>query len=84
MYVRVRLFAIAKEVAQVDYIDLTLPDAATIGQLRAAVAERYPVLKETLARSIFAVDEDYARDDQVLPEGADVACIPPVSGGSDR
>lgn len=81
MNVQVRLFAVARDLAGVDHIELSLPESATVGQLRTALAAQCPSLSDTLQRSMIAVNEEYAQDAQVLPADADVACIPPVSGG---
>jgi ThiS family len=37
-----------------------------------------------LSKTMIAVDEEYAADDQVLAAGSRVAVIPPVSGGSSE
>jgi molybdopterin converting factor small subunit len=34
-----------------------------------------------LPHVVFAVNAEYADDASVIPPGASVACIPPVSGG---
>ena len=49
--------------------------------LRAAVERAHPELASVLRRAMIAVNTDYAGDDVVIPESAEVACIPPVSGG---
>ena len=46
-----------------------------------SLAERYPPAAELLARSAIAIDAEYATPDQPIPSQAEVACIPPVSGG---
>jgi molybdopterin converting factor small subunit len=38
-------------------------------------------LAVVLRHAMFAVNTDYAADDTVIPPRAEVACIPPVSGG---
>lgn len=61
----------------------TLPDVpATVGDLRRALAEAHPRLGPVLARSRVAVDQDFAADDAPLRDGAEVAIVPPVSGGA--
>jgi len=79
--VRVRLFAVAKQAAGRDCVHLELPENATIAELRTRLAVQIPQLSGLLGRMMFAVDAEYAHDDAVIPPGADVACIPPVSGG---
>jgi len=79
--IQVRLFAIAKQVAGCDSVELELPDGATIGQLRSRLSVQIPQLASLVPRMMFAIDTEYAHDDAAIPPDSDVACIPPVSGG---
>lgn len=81
MKVRVKLFAVAKQVAGTDEIELELDEPARVGDLRAALAEQLPALSPSLRNMLFAVNAEFARDDAVLNSAHEVACIPPVSGG---
>ncbi|HEV7226591.1 MAG TPA: MoaD/ThiS family protein [Pirellulales bacterium] len=81
MNVRVQLFAVARQLAGRDAIDVSLSKGATVGQLRRALAESAPALAAVLPHVMFAVDAEYADDASVIPPRASVACIPPVSGG---
>jgi MoaE-MoaD fusion protein len=81
--VTVLYFAIAREAAGTD--SESVGDApATVGHLRALLAERHPALARVLPRCRLAVNEEFAVDGDPVPEGAEVAVIPPVSGGSGR
>ncbi len=80
---RIRLFARAKDLAGADRIDVELPPGATVGDLRRRIAEQYPALAGLLARSALAVNEEFADDGLTLPLNAEVALLPPVSGGAD-
>ncbi len=77
----VLLFAGARELVDRSETSLELPEGATVAQLRKALQEKHPQLQPLLAHALFAIDNEYASDDSRLPEGAEVACIPPVSGG---
>jgi sulfur-carrier protein len=79
--VQVRLFARARDLAGADAVSLNLPEGATVGDLRRRLAEEHPALRPLLARSALAVNEDFADDDLTLPLRAEVALLPPVSGG---
>ena len=81
MQVEVKLFAGARQIAGGDSIRVELADGATVRDLRAAVERAYPDLAPIMRRAMIAVDADYAGDDTVIPATAEVACIPPVSGG---
>ena len=77
----VQLFAGARELAGVASISLTLPDGATVADLRRVLVVHHPELAALLARSRIAANQEFADDSAVVPEGAEVAVIPPVSGG---
>lgn len=79
--VTVKVFALARQLAGQDQIQVDLPPRATVGDLRRAIATRFPALAALTAQSLFAVNAEYARDETPLPAGADLAWIPPVSGG---
>ena len=81
MIVRVRLFARAKDLAGTDLVSVELPTNAIVADLRRRLAEQIPSLAPLLQRSALAVNQEFARDDQPLTDDAEVALLPPVSGG---
>lgn len=81
MIVHVRLFAVARQAADREMIELDLPEGATIAALRAALVQAIPELERLKGHLLFAIDTQYADEKAVIAPGADVACIPPVSGG---
>jgi molybdopterin synthase catalytic subunit len=83
MVVRVRLFAMLRERAGRDMVELELPRGARVDEALAALGE-VPALAELLERMPLrmAVNRDYAAGETVLHAGDELALIPPVSGGS--
>ncbi|MEK6239269.1 MAG: MoaD/ThiS family protein [Planctomycetales bacterium] len=81
MNIQLKLFAVAKQLAGRDSLALELPENAVIRDVRRALGEQVPPLRPLLASLAFAVNAEYALDDAPVPADADVACIPPVSGG---
>jgi len=81
MNVRVKLFAVAKELAKTDALLVDVPDSATISEVRAAIVERVPALDKIVSHSLWAVGTEYVSDDTKLNAQSDLALIPPVSGG---
>jgi len=81
MTINVKLFAAARQCSGREEVAIELSAGATVGDLRAALATACPELNALLPASMVAVDHDYAANDQVLPDRAEVALIPPVSGG---
>ncbi len=62
-------------------IELKLPEGATVAALRRELISRVPELAPLAPHVMFAVNQQYSNDDTVIPKEAEVACIPPVSGG---
>jgi molybdopterin converting factor subunit 1 len=78
---KVRLFARARDLAGADVVEVDLPAGATVADLRRRMAADRPALAGLLRHCAFAVDAELADDAQPLPAGAEVALLPPVSGG---
>jgi len=79
--VHVRLFAAMRQAVGGGAIDVELPDGATVAELRDRLATQLPALAGLIRHAMFAIDAQYVSLDAALHPGADVACIPPVSGG---
>jgi molybdopterin converting factor subunit 1 len=81
--VTVRLFALARQRVGSPEVTLDLPAPATVGALKREFAAAYPDLAPLMPALMIAVAGEYASDDLPIPPGAEVAAIPPVSGGAD-
>ncbi|MCA9106147.1 MAG: MoaD/ThiS family protein [Planctomycetales bacterium] len=77
----VLLFAAARERAGRDRIRLEVALPAPVAQVRGALTEACPELTGLIERCRFAVDNQFVEDEHEVPTGAEVALIPPVSGG---
>jgi molybdopterin converting factor small subunit len=75
------MFAVARQLSGRDTVDLSLPAGATVRHLREALAAEVPALASLMPHLMFAINTEYANDDTAIPSQADIACIPPVSGG---
>ena len=84
MRVSVRLFAILRERAGADELEIDLPEGATVAQAMDALREQ-PGLDEPLERIrvAMAVNREYADSETTLAPGDELALVPPVSGGAD-
>jgi molybdopterin synthase catalytic subunit len=81
---RVRLFAVLRERAGSDTVEVEVPAGATVGEALRGLAEQQPALAPALAAltPVMAVNREYADAETVLAEGDELALIPPVSGGA--
>jgi molybdopterin synthase catalytic subunit len=84
MIVHVRLFARARDLAGADSVTVELPDGATVADLRRRLAAEHPALAGLLERSALAVENEFAEDLLSLSANAEIALLPPVSGGEGR
>ena len=80
--VRIRLFAVQRELAGAREIRLDLPDGSDVEAAWVALVARHPVLATGRSSLRFARNGDYAEPATVLTDGDEVAMIPPVSGGA--
>lgn len=79
MRVKVLLFAIYREQAGVEALEMELPQGATIQQARQQLQTLYPHL--SLAGGVAAVNQQFAQPSRELQDGDELALLPPVSGG---
>ncbi|HEY3335571.1 MAG TPA: MoaD family protein [Candidatus Limnocylindrales bacterium] len=81
--IRVRLFAMQRETAGLRELRLEVPLGSTVDDAWNAVVREIPALAPGRPSLRFAVNGEYADEDQPLADGDEIACIPPVSGGAD-
>ncbi len=84
MQIQVLYFAVFRERIGSDGERLELADGATVATAIDALAARHEAIATLRGRFRVAVDQDFVADDHVLHDGAELALIPPVAGGSDR
>ena len=77
----VLLFARAGDIAGRDRVEVELPPGARVADLRVCLLAAIPGLQQFAGTLFIAVNSSYAGDDMEIPEGAEIACFPPVSGG---
>lgn len=60
-----------------------LADGATVADLLETLGRAYPEIAKSLTGCRVAIDQEFASADDAIPVGAELAVIPPVSGGMD-
>ncbi len=79
MRVVVKLFAQHRVATGLSSVTLELPEGATAREAVSAVAASHAQVDPR--GSMVAVNARYARPEQTLADGDEVALLPPVSGG---
>lgn len=75
------LFASVAERAGTRKFTLDLAEPATVGSARDAILARYPALEPFVPNLMYALNEEYARENETITPRSTLALIPPVSGG---
>jgi molybdopterin synthase sulfur carrier subunit len=76
----VLLFARYGELAGAGAVEVEVQEGATVAEIWERVREIVPALRAE-ERPLLACDRTYARRDQVVSPGQEIAAFPPVSGG---
>jgi len=79
---RVQCFAGLRELIGQSELVVELPPGTTAGDLKKYVELEYTALSGRMGAVRVAARFDFLEDSEALPEGEDLALIPPVSGGS--
>ncbi len=80
-HVKVLLFATLRDYVGSKIIELDLPREMTVKGLTDLLVTQYPRLEKAKDSMMAAINREYAADEQIIPENAEIAFFPPVSGG---
>jgi molybdopterin converting factor subunit 1 len=81
MMVRVKLFAVAKQLTGRSEVTIEVDDGATVASVERALLTAMPALADVVTHARWAVDAEFANGETVILPQSEVALIPPVSGG---
>lgn len=81
---KVFLFATLREKAGAREISIEFPNGSSIADIKKLLADKYPGLKTSMDTMIVAMNHEFAFDEYIVHDGAELALFPPVSGGSDE
>ncbi len=79
--IKVLFFATLRDRAGIKTTELEIPAETTVQALKGLVVDAYPDLQGTIDTAVIAINREFAFDESIIPENAEVALFPPVSGG---
>lgn len=79
--VKLLFFATLRDRAGTKTMELDIPVDLTVQGLKDKISIEYPTLKESMSSVLITINREYAFDDAVIPQNAELAMFPPVSGG---
>ena len=80
-HARILFFATLREKTGVHEATLEFQPGASIATIKKIVLEKYPNLEPIMGSIIVAMNHEFAFDEDIVQEGAEIAMFPPVSGG---
>ena len=80
-HIKLLFFATLRDRAGTKTMELEIPPDLTVQGLKAKLSNDYPNLKESMSSVLITINREYAFDDAVIPQNAELAMFPPVSGG---
>jgi molybdopterin synthase catalytic subunit len=83
MKVKILFFASIKERAGISQIEVDLNAGTSVQELKTFLGENYPGLKKVMGNTLTSVNRSFALNEDIIPDGAEVAFFPPVSGGNE-
>jgi len=81
MTVRLLFFAVLRDIAGTDALELALAEGTTAGDVWQSLRSTYANLADYNQPPMIAINESYATATDVLRDGDELAFIPPVAGG---
>ena len=81
MIIKVKFYAICRDLSNMDEAEIELPGNMTVGSLLQELIHQFPDLDSIASRVAVAVNNCYVRKDHILNDGDEISLIPPVSGG---
>lgn len=81
--IKILFFATLKDQIGSRKMVVELPERTRVADLRAWLAGQYPQAAGLIPSALAAINHEFANDEDVLPDQAEVAFFPPVSGGGD-
>ena len=79
--IRVLFFATLRDRTGMKSVELEVPADMTVQELKDRLASDFPNLKESMKTVLVSVNKEYSFDEAAIPQNAEVALFPPVSGG---
>ena len=80
---RVLFFATFRDLAGVKETTFEYPPGTRVREFRGLLTGRFPGLAATINVALVSVNHEYAFDEDEVPDGAEIAIFPAVSGGGD-
>jgi molybdopterin synthase catalytic subunit len=60
---------------------MDVPEGINVAELKTHIEAEFPQLEDFSDHALISINKEYAFDEDIVPQGAEIAVFPPVSGG---
>jgi len=79
--VKVRFYSAHREIVGKAEEEIKIEKSITINDLMEKLIEKYPELEKIRDSTLYSLNHRYAKGDERLKDGDEIAIFPPVEGG---
>jgi len=79
---KIIFFAKLKDIVGKTEMEFDLREGSKVADLKSEVLQKFPNLQEYVDIMIVSINQNFAFDDDPIPENSEIALFPPVSGGA--
>ena len=79
--VKTLFFATLHDCVGIRSVALKIPEQTTVAELKCLLIEGFLVLHGLMGHILISVNQEYAFDETIIPDNAEIALFPLVSGG---
>ncbi len=80
-HIKLLFFATIRDRAGTKSLELDVPQDLTVQGLKDKLSTDFPNLKESMSSVLITINREYAFDDAIISQNAEIGMFPPVSGG---
>lgn len=80
-HINVLFFATIRDHLGKKQLDIQIPSQAGVAELKSLLIKDNPSSAIVINASLVSINHEFAYDDEFIPDGAEVAFFPHVSGG---
>ncbi|MBT3315902.1 MAG: MoaD/ThiS family protein [Anaerolineae bacterium] len=79
--INILFFATMRTRAKRSSLELEIKSDTNVAELKEIITAKIPALEASLHHTLVSINREYAFDEDIIPENAEIALFPPVSGG---
>lgn len=74
-------FATLRDRVGVKSVEIQIPAQTNVSDFKTILLEKFPSLAGLVNHTLVSINHEYASNETVIPNNAEIALFPPVSGG---